>query len=161
VDGGGGRVTDLIERLGLVRHPEGGHYREVFRSDRRVDPGDGRPARSAVTCIHFLLEAGEHSRWHSVASDEIWIFEQGEPLDLFVAPPSLGAVNRVRLGPGHSLMHAVPAGWWQAARPAGSFSLCACAVGPGFEFDDFAFLSDNATALGRLSALDAELATLA
>jgi predicted cupin superfamily sugar epimerase len=58
-------------------------------------------------------------------------------------------------------MHAVPAGWWQAARPAGSFSLCACAVGPGFEFDDFAFLSDNATAFGRLSALDAELATLA
>ena len=73
------RVRQLIETLELQPHPEGGWYREVFRSTAHVTPADGRPARSAMTSIYFLLEAGQHSRWHRVVSDEVWVHLEGTP----------------------------------------------------------------------------------
>jgi predicted cupin superfamily sugar epimerase len=154
-------VDQLIQRLGLAPHPEGGHYREVFRSERQVDPLDGRSRRSALTTIHFLLVSGQHSRWHRVLSDEIWQFQRGEPLELLVAAPGLESVDTVVLGPEDALVHTVPAEYWQAARPKGAWSLCACTVGPGFEFDDFSFLRDDRSSLDRLERLDSGLATLA
>lgn len=158
------RAARLIEALGLQPHPEGGHYREIHRAAARVLPRDGRPERAAVTGIHFLLRAGEHSRWHRVASDETWHFHEGEALELLLAPPDVATVRRLRLGPalasdGPALT--VPAGSWQAARPLGAYALVGCTVAPGFEFADFAFLRDDAGALERLRVTDPAAAVYA
>src|SRR4051812_26624528 len=77
------RATELIADLGLQPHPEGGYFRENFRSSRKVQPLDERSPRSALTTIYFLLVKGQHSRWHRVASDEAWHFYEGDPLELW------------------------------------------------------------------------------
>ena len=157
------RATDLIDALRLEPHPEGGFYREIYRSASRVRPDDGRADRSATTSIYFLLIAGTHSRWHRGASDEIWHLYEGGPLELLVAPPSLTEVTRVVLGTAGASrgpVHVVPAGWWQAARPLGDYALAGCTVAPGFEFADFTFLRDDPGELARLTTLDAEAAAL-
>jgi len=148
----------LIRRLGLRPHPEGGHYREVFRSASLVTPGDGRDRRPGLTAIHFLLRRGEWSRWHRVRSDEAWHLEEGDGLDLLLMPADLGRVERVRLAPaaaGGRPVQIVPAGFWQAARPFGAYALAACDVGPGFEFADFTLMADQddvaATVRGRFA----------
>jgi predicted cupin superfamily sugar epimerase len=156
-------VRERIERLRLAAHPEGGFYREVFRSPLQVEPGDGRGARAALTVIHFLLPAGAHSRWHSVRSDEQWTFLDGEPLELLVLAPSAHAVTRVRLGPlerGCVPTFVVPADAWQAARPTGSFALTTCTVGPGFDFADFRMVAELSHARARLGSVEAGLADL-
>ena len=71
------RAQDLIRTLRLQPHPEGGHYREIFRSPHEVQPADGRKPRSAITTIDFLLQSGEFSAWHRVASDEVWHLLEG------------------------------------------------------------------------------------
>ena len=78
----GTRARVLIETLGLVAHPEGGYYAEIYRSGALVDPADGRGGRRALTTIYFLLPEGAVSRWHGVASDEVWHFDEGAPLEL-------------------------------------------------------------------------------
>lgn len=154
-------AADLIQRLGLLPHPEGGHFRETFRSTRMVDTPRG--PRPALTSIYFLLAEGEVSRWHAVESDETWYLHEGGPLDLFLAPPGVDRLEVVRLGPvaaGGVPSFTVPAGWWQAAKPAGAFALVGCAVGPGFVFADFRMASaheDEAAALRRLPAPAGEL----
>jgi uncharacterized protein len=132
------RVIDL---LNLKAHPEGGWYAETFRSPVSVSLPDGRQ-RSAVTSIHFLLKAGEFSAWHRVSSDEIWHYQEGNPLELVTIDPH-GEASKTVLGPdlaeGMRTHHAVPAGWWQAARPRGheGHTLVVCSVAPGFDFADF------------------------
>jgi predicted cupin superfamily sugar epimerase len=144
------RAAHLIRSLHLAPHPEGGHFAEVFRSALRVRPADGSPERPALTTIYFLLAAGEQSRWHRVSSDEVWHFYEGEPLELLSAPGEPTHVEVTVLGPlsgdgrGHTRsVHTVPAGWWQAARPLGAWSLVGCTVAPGFDFADFTMLSDD------------------
>ena len=149
------RAADLVEVLGLRPHPEGGYFREVYRSAARVQPLDGRTDRLALTTIYFLLAAGQVSRWHRVASDEVWHHYEGGPLELLVADAGLNDVSRRLLGPvGDKTepVHVVRAGEWQAARPMGSYTLVGCTVGPGFEFADFQMLDslpDEAAALKR------------
>jgi predicted cupin superfamily sugar epimerase len=158
-----GRAAELIELLRLQPHPEGGHYREVYRAADRVQPQDGRSPRSALTNIHFLLVRGEASRWHRVSSSEAWHWHEGEELELLVAPPRLEQVARIRLGPVTAIVrpsYTLPPGWWQAARPLGAHALCGCSVGPGFEFADFAFLRDDELLAARLREIDADAATL-
>jgi len=137
------RAADLISQLGLRPHPEGGYYREIFRSTGRVQPLDGRPDRLALTTIYFLLAAGQVSRWHRVASDEAWHHYEGGPLELFVADAGFRDVSRRLLGPvgdSREPVHVVKAGEWQAAHPIGAYTLVGCTVGPGFEFSDFQML---------------------
>lgn len=148
----------LITHLGLQPHPEGGHYREVFRSEMRVTTTDARGARHALTAIHFLLRAGEQSRWHRVSSDEVWHHATGAPMELLLLAPDLSRAETVTLGP-EVPFHAVPAHWWQAARPAGAFSMCSCMVAPGFDFADFSFM-DAPADQARVRAVFPELATL-
>lgn len=139
------RAAELIERLGLAPHPEGGWYRELFRSADQVTRADGA-ARAALTSIHFLLVAGAHSRWHRVDADESWHHAEGAPLELSCIAPTLDRVDVVRLGPagdGATPAFVVPAGWWQCARPTGDYALVGCTVGPGFDFADFALLDDR------------------
>ena len=92
------RAEELIRRLGLQPHPEGGFYREVFRSSRRVQPYDARPPRTALTLIYFLLVDGGRSRWHRVASDEAWSWVEGDPLELARMDLSLSTFTRQILG---------------------------------------------------------------
>src|SRR5688572_32318880 len=93
------RTRQLIEQLHLRPHPEGGWYREVFRSQGHVMPQDGRPARSALTSIYFLLEATQQSRWHRVLSDEVWVHLEGAPLDLWTWNAANSQLDHVVLGP--------------------------------------------------------------
>jgi uncharacterized protein len=149
------RAADLIERLGLTPHPEGGYFREVYRSAAWVQPLDGRADRLALTTIYFLLVAGQVSRWHRVASDEVWHYYEGGPLELLVADAGFHDVSRRLLGPVAETtqpVQVVVAGEWQAARLSGSYTLVGCTVGPGFEFADFQLLdpdSDLAAGLKR------------
>jgi hypothetical protein len=154
----------LIEKLQLRPHPEGGFYRELFRSGDAVQPDDDRGPRAALTTIYFLLPAHTHSRWHRVRSDEVWHLYEGGPLELWTATPALDAVERVLLGPAATSggpVQTVPAGRWQAARALDRFVLAGCTVGPGFDFADFSFLRDDPVALARLTRIGGGLERLA
>lgn len=128
-----GAAGDAIRRLGLAPHPEGGWYRETWRADANPD------GRAASTAILFLLPTGEHSCWHKVDADEIWMHHAGSPLVLAIAEGD--AVRRIRLGPDiasrETPQAVAPAHCWQAARPLGAWSLVSCVVAPGFSFDGF------------------------
>jgi predicted cupin superfamily sugar epimerase len=146
------RHLALIATLGLVAHPEGGYYSEVYRSPAAVKPADGRDARSALTTIFFLLPQDQVSRWHRVQSDEVWHFYEGAPLELWVTK-DLSRIARHRLGPvepGQQPVVVVPAGSWQAARSTGGYTLVGCTVGPGFDFKDFALAADDTTVAAAL-----------
>ncbi len=132
-------AREIIDRLGLEPHPEGGWFRELWRGP------DGVDGRSVGTSIHFLLEAGQKSHWHRVDAAETWLWHAGDPLDLWLAPGDDGPVSGVRLGPGifggEHLQHTVPAGAWQGAMPvdggAHGYTLVSCMVAPGFDFAGF------------------------
>ena len=123
-------ADELIERLGLEPHPEGGWFRETWR-----DPDVGG-RRGSGTAIYFLLRAGERSHWHRVDAAEVWHHYAGDPLEL-----SIGADHTVVLGPdvaaGEVPQAVVPAGEWQAARSLGAFTLVGCTVSPAFRFEGF------------------------
>ena len=137
------RAAELIATLDLKPHPEGGFYSEVFRSSRRVHTGDGRGERSALTTIYFLLPAGTVSRWHQVASDEVWHLYEGGPLELFDMDVDFRSVDRRVLdavSAERRPVHTIAANRWQAARSLGDYTLVGCTVAPGFEYADFRFL---------------------
>lgn len=149
------RAEELVAILGLIPHPEGGYYCELYRSGTTVDPADGRGPRAALTSIYFLLPVAALSRWHRVQSDEVWHFYEGAPLDLWMASPDGGQVNQHRLGPLDGAQRpawTVPAGWWQAARSTGAYTLAGCTVGPGFDFRDFALAGDQPASAAALRA---------
>jgi predicted cupin superfamily sugar epimerase len=140
------RAAQLIDTLALQPHPEGGWFRQLFKSDSRVERLEDRAERAALTTIYFLLIAGAHSRWHRVLSDEVWHWYEGDPLELLVLSDGADAVTPLRLGPltpDTAPVHVVPAHAWQAARPLGAYTLVGCTVGPGFEFDDFELEGDS------------------
>ena len=140
------RVSELLRELNLSPHPEGGYYRELWRSRLDVAPGDGRGARSALTLIYFLLPAGAVSRWHRVRSDEVWHWCEGAPLELLQLSADGPRIERFMLGPlddDQQPVHLVPADTWQAARSLGEYTLVSCSVGPGFDFADFEMRSEE------------------
>lgn len=124
----------LIDRLGLAPHPEGGWYAETWRAPAVEG------ARPASTGIHYLLQAGERSHWHTVDADEIWLFHAGDPLRLRLSPDGV-AVHEHLLGvdpdAGQVPQVVVPTGWWQSAEPTGAHTLVSCVVAPGFDFAGF------------------------
>jgi uncharacterized protein len=130
---------ELAELLELEPHPEGGWYKETWRSEVGFTPDGYDGERASATAIYFLLAPGEESRWHRVRSAEIWLWHSGGPLTLEYGEEP---VTTVTLGPdvgaGQSPQVVVPAGAWQAARPAGDQPvLVSCIVSPGFDFADF------------------------
>jgi len=141
----------------LAPHPEGGRFREVFRSARtlRVDGGE----RSACTHIYFHLAAGESSRWHRVRSEEVWNLYRGA-LRLWVWDEA-GEPAAIDLSAeANRFCHVVPAGVWQAAEPLDDEALVGCTVAPGFDFADFAMLHEGDPAAERLAAARPDLARL-
>ncbi|MEM9756908.1 MAG: cupin domain-containing protein [Pseudomonadota bacterium] len=125
-------TDEIIAQLGLVPHPEGGHYRQTW-----VAEGTGRPTG---TCIYFLLAAGERSHWHRVDATEIWLYHAGADLALSLAPDAAGPAERRRLSPDLTRgvpQIIVPADHWQAAESLGAYTLVSCTVSPGFRFEGF------------------------
>jgi predicted cupin superfamily sugar epimerase len=124
-------AEQIIQRLRLERHPEGGWYRQTW-------VGPEVAGRASGTAILFLLAKGERSHWHRVDADEIWLWHAGAPLTLSLG---LERAEERRLGPdvlgGDHVQAVVPKGWWQAARSLGTWTLVSCTVSPGFEFDGF------------------------
>jgi predicted cupin superfamily sugar epimerase len=130
------RAEELIESLGLMPHPEGGWYRQLFRSDEWVTREADGARRSALSTIYFLLAEGTFSAWHRVRSDEAWHFYEGDALELLVRADETAAPRLIRLD-AERRVHVVRAREWQAARPLGAYALVGCTVGPGFEFEDW------------------------
>ena len=128
-------AADIIARLELRPHPEGGHYRETFR-DSRTDAN----RRALSTAIYFLLARGERSHWHRVDAVEVWHFYAGSALNLRIAHHGC-TPHAVTLGPdlaaGQRPQAIVPAHAWQAAESTGDWTLVGCTVSPGFEFAGF------------------------
>ncbi|MDB5377688.1 MAG: cupin [Rubritepida sp.] len=143
----------VIAALGLQPHPEGGHYREIWR-----DAPDGG-GRGAGTAIYYLLAPGERSHWHRVDAGEAWHWYAGGPLALRLSADGK-AVEERRLGPdlatGGRPFALVPKGWWQAAAALEGWVLCGCTVSPAFDFSGFEMAppgwepaSDGRSAAGR------------
>lgn len=126
-------MRELVDIHGLAPHPEGGWYRETYRSLATV-PGT---TRSLCTAIVYLLAAGDRSCLHRIDADEVWHFYRGDPLLIVELVPG-GAARRTRLDVEHP-QHVVPAGTWFGALPApgSAYSLVGCTVSPAFEFDGF------------------------
>lgn len=128
------RSQELVSLLNLMPHPEGGYYREMYRS-----------ATSAATHIFYLLSEGQYSRWHQIDYDEIWNHYEGDPLELIWFKPGDSHYEKQILGPLNAKsvpVQVIPAGAWQAAHPLGSYTLTGCTVAPSFEFDRFRLLSE-------------------
>jgi len=127
-------ADDIIAKLNLVPHPEGGYFRETFRDAVEMN------GRSVGTAIFFLLKAGEVSRWHKVDATEIWHFYSGSPLELGLAADGAYAETLTlgnELALGQLPQHVIPAGLWQQARSMGDWTLVGCTVSPGFKFSGF------------------------
>jgi predicted cupin superfamily sugar epimerase len=128
-------AADIIARLELRPHPEGGYYRETFR-DKRCD-GQGR---ACSTSIYFLLVRGERSHWHRIDAAEVWHYYAGSALDLQIAFEGC-MQHSVRLGSdlaaGERPQAIVPPTAWQCAETTGDWTLVGCTVAPGFEFANF------------------------
>ncbi len=136
----------LIDLYNLEPHPEGGYFRETYRSGENV-PAAGLPARfgaarSFSTAIYYLLPQGARSHLHRIKSDEVWHFYLGGPLELIRISPE-GTVKETILGRdvirGQQVQCVVPAGWWFGAAPGpeSDYSFVGCTVAPGFDFADF------------------------
>ncbi|RDC73213.1 cupin domain-containing protein [Rhodovulum sp. 12E13] len=127
-------ADDIVRRLALAPHPEGGWYRQTWVEQ----PAEGRPAGTA---IYYLLAEGQRSHWHRVDAAEIWHFYAGAPLILSLAETAAGPARDVTLGAdlaaGELPQAIVPLGWWQAARSTGAWTLAGCTVSPGFRFEGF------------------------
>jgi len=125
----------VIRRLGLVRHPEGGWFRETFR-----DTSHAAGTRAASTAIYYRLQAGEVSRWHRVDAAEVWHWYAGAPLRLTLSADGRASETHILgtdLAKGAEPQRVVPAGLWQTARSLGDWTLVGCTVAPGFEFAGF------------------------
>lgn len=134
----------LAEQLDLQPHPEGGWFRETWRSSASLRPPGYAGQRSAGTAIYFLLHPGEESRWHLVRSDELWFWHSGGSLVLQLGGngDQPAPANEIVLGGDVSSAEqpqaVVPGGTWQHAMPAGEHPvLVSCVVVPGFDFADF------------------------
>ena len=141
---------ELIQRLKLEPHPEGGFFRETYRAGAHVTREHESDWRAASTAIYFLLCDGAHSAWHRIRSDEVWHFYAGDPLDVHVLDAN-GALITHRLG--NALAHpdavfqaVVKAGDWFAAEchDASGAALVGCTVAPGFEFSEFELAAPGA-----------------
>lgn len=150
-------VDKIVTELELEPHPEGGYFREIWRSELTLSSDvlpDHPGERSAGTSIVYLLETDQVSALHRVRSDELWFYQMGDPMKLEIGPDANDGLEQRLVGPppDAQLQVMVPAGWWQSATPAAGpagYSLVACVVVPGFDFADFEMLSADDTKVDR------------
>jgi len=140
------RIKFLVEALELKKHPEGGYFKEVYRSDEAISedalPDHFEGPRNFCTSIYFLLTAANFSSFHKIKQDETWHFYEGSSIDLHMISPE-GVYEKVRIGPQlekrEYFQYTVPGGYWFAARirSEDGYALVGCTVSPGFDFNDF------------------------
>lgn len=130
----------IIKSLKLLPHPEGGYYKEMYRAEQKINLDNGK-SRNVSTAIFYLLENEDKSRFHRIASDELWFFHQGNPLEILSIQN--GKLIKTVLGnnfeDGEVLQAVIPAHTWFASRVKNSkgYALVSCTVAPGFDFADF------------------------
>ncbi len=140
------QAKELIQAYQLQPHPEGGWYKETYKSKESI-PHEALPerflgSRAFSTAIFFLLEQGNFSAFHRIRSDECWHFYAGDPLEVFMLSEEEG-LSIITLGQapekGQLFQYVVPANCWFASRPLSSsnYSFVGCTVAPGFDFADF------------------------
>lgn len=140
------KVQQLVQQFNMLPHPEGGYYKENYRSDEIIS-SNALPERFSgdryfSTAIYFLLERGNFSAFHKIKSDECWHFYAGQTLNVYVLQQD-GKLATIRLGSdlnnGETFQFVVPANCWFASEPATNtdFSFVGCTVAPGFDFEDF------------------------
>lgn len=137
----------IIEKLKLTRHPEGGFYRETYRGKKSITLDNGK-VRNAGTAVYYLLKDTDKSHFHKVNSDELWLFHQGEPLEIFMITNEGKLETKIlgnRLDLNEEPQVIIAANIWFAARLKNEkgFALVSCIVAPGFDFDDYELGSKN------------------
>lgn len=133
-------ASHWIKHLNLQPHPEGGWYREVFRSDKQVSRLNETASKNACTSIYYLLENDDYSGFHRIASDELWYFHKGAPLHIHAIDENgEHTIHELSDTPTGNLFAAIKAGWWFASEipSKAGYTLVSCAVAPGFEFSEF------------------------
>ncbi|MDR1793447.1 MAG: cupin domain-containing protein [Bacteroidales bacterium] len=131
----------LIEELNLQAHPEGGYYKETYRSDHIITTADGRK-KNAATAIYYMLTDDNISQWHKVNADETWLFHQGETIEISCKGKN-GNITSTLLGnnisAGEQPQIVIAANTWFMAKIKAQkgYSLVTCIVAPGFDFEDF------------------------
>lgn len=140
------QIQHLIDKLDLKEHPEGGYFRETYRSEKIINPnstGDQFPnKRSWSTAIYYLLKGDQYSKFHRIKSDEIWHFYHGSSASIHILHPG-GAYQVLNLGPdfekGQQFQQIVPAQSWFGVQvdDRDGYLLAGCTVSPGFDFRDF------------------------
>ncbi len=135
-----------IKKLGMIEHPEGGYFKEVYKAKERIEedalPDRFTGPRAFSTSIYFLLTGSNVSKFHRIKSDELWHFYHGSPITLHVLHQD-GSYEQVHLGPdleaGQEFQCVVPSGSWFGATvdQLDTYSLLGCTVAPGFDYDDF------------------------
>jgi predicted cupin superfamily sugar epimerase len=136
---------ELIAKLKLEPHQEGGWFRQVYKSATQVHAPQGE--RSATTTIYYLLEHSRPCPWHVVQSDEIWHFYYGAPAELLSYEPGTRTLIRHRLtsvAESGEQVAVIPAGSWQATHCLGEYVLVGCTVSPGYENQDFRWVREIA-----------------
>jgi predicted cupin superfamily sugar epimerase len=155
-------IDSLVYDLQLLPHPEGGFYREMYRSPTIVN-ADGLVQKSAYTSIYYLLSGNDFSSWHRIKSDETWYFHSGCDVVIYFFDENK-VLQTVQLGLDSKCLQAtISASTWFAAKPISqdSFCLVSCAVAPGFEFADFeigqrdSLLNEFGDSLDYIKAIEA------
>lgn len=146
------RASYLIEKLELQKHPEGGYFKEVYRSDEEISkdelPDKYQGKRNFGTSIYFLLTSDSFSAFHKINQDETWHFYEGSTIELHMIN-SEGIHSKVLIGSdlekNNHLQFTVPGNVWFAAKviEQENYSLVGCTVAPGFDFDDFSLAKRN------------------
>jgi predicted cupin superfamily sugar epimerase len=154
-------MKSAIEKLCLSKHPEGGFFRQFYKSSVKVQPHDQKNLRAAVTHIYYYLPKGSYSRFHKNRYDEIWNLYGGEGIRFFLYDAQKRIVTEEELKANLYKYHmVVPGGIWQAAEPIGEYALVGCSVAPGWEIQDEVYLLDDSQESKILFELKPEWARL-
>jgi predicted cupin superfamily sugar epimerase len=154
-------MKNIIEKLELLEHPEGGFFRQCFKSNVKVQPQDLTDNRAAFTHIYYYLPKGSYSRFHMNRYDEIWNFYSGAGIRFFLFDPKNRSVAEEELKPDEFKFHLViRGGVWQAAKPLGEYALVGCSVSPGWEEEDEKYLYGNSIESKALLELRPDWETL-
>lgn len=133
-------TNEIIQHLQLLPHPEGGYFRETYRSAEMLTTSAGN-SRNVSTAIYYLLEDEDKSHFHRIRSDEIWHFHGKDPLEILIIEQAELSIKTLgnKLAQGEVPQVVVPAGCWFAARVknGSGYSLVSCTVAPGFDYLDF------------------------
>lgn len=145
-------AAKLIKELGLQQHPEGGYYKETYRShevlNKETLPGRFKGNRNYYASIYFLMQEDDYSAFHKIQQDEVWHFYKGCAIHIHTISPN-GHYKVLKLGMGVKIKEnfqvCIPHGTWMAAEPVdkSSYALVGCTTAPAFEFEDFEMMDKN------------------